>query len=612
MGEIAMKKTPTQKRLMLALFVVITMLTLQFQGFSYKPGIITKHMPEAISGSFYYARFSAEGFGKNTLWTVEGLPYGLRVEPGSGVVFGTAENPGIYEVFVTVKSKKNREMWSDSRKFLLNVLPRAAGEQVVHAAPEPKPQAQADAETPALPLNTGLPKVEWLDLQANGISGLETTTVLYLDFSEEIPGPLLEFDVLKDNIKIIRMTDEAIEVKAAKVISLSEPKDGITARELYIKDIDESLKDGDEVKVVIEFNFPGFYDLSPNTRTVRLKIASDDFIKATEDINALALDGILGGNTSAGSLTSNLSLPDSGPVHGRAISWQSSNSGIISDSGVITRPGYSEGDKSVILTATIPCGARTATRDFSFTVKALPEILLPELPHEIPPEALPVIALPQSSGRESGSGTSGKSPDSGVRTSSNVEKSGAVSRTSAARELEAAFKAAEGKKAVIKTQNAKSISPKTLKTLAMAADENGKQAVLYADTLTPRGSVDARLYIKPAILLEATEEIRLGISTKGKRPDNLKRFFEKYFDNEVSVISCEQQGDFGARLQIAAKVELPEDAGKLVFYSYDSKSNSFSRIITAYRVDANGYLRFSTKKAGDLVISNGALKRKAA
>lgn len=604
-----MKKNSTIKRFQLMLLAAVTIFALQFHGFAYKPEIITQGIPEAVSGSFYYVRLLAAGFGKNAAWSAEGLPHGLRIEPDEGVIFGAAENPGVYEILVTVKSGDKRKERSESKLFRLAVLPRPTEEPPVYTAPAP----QAVAEGPALLAATGLPEVEWLGVRANGISGLETTTVLFLDFSEEIPWPVLDYDTSQENIKILKISGGAVAGEAAEIDFLS--MSGAT-RELHIKSIDASVEDGEEVKVVIELSFPGYYELSPDSMTVRLNVASDDFIKGTSDLNALVPENLLGANTSADALTANLSLPDLGTVHGCAISWQSSDSGVVSDSGFVTRPKYGETDKPVTLTATITCGARNASRDFLFTVKAITEAppeILPEVTPEVIPEILPNVApsAPQSSGRESGSGRSGISQPFAARTSPNVNKGGAVSRAAAASELEAAFRAGQGKTAVIKTQNAKSISPKTLKALAEAADKNSKQVVLYADTLTPRGGVDARLYVKPASLLEAAEEIKLGISTTGERPEKTKRFFEKHFNNEVTVISCEQQGGFGASLQIAAKVKLPEDIENLTFYSYDSQNNSFSRIFTAYRVDANGYLRFATKKAGDIVISNGRLEPRA-
>jgi len=47
------------------------------------------------------------------------------------------------------------------------------------------------------------------------------------------------------------------------------------------------------------------------------------------------------------------------------------------------------------------------------------------------------------------------------------------------------------------------------------------------------------------------------------------------------------------------------------FYSYDKKTNSYKRIEKpAYWIDKNGYLRFTTEMAGDIIISEGSLERK--
>ncbi|PLX67726.1 MAG: hypothetical protein C0602_10260, partial [Denitrovibrio sp.] len=51
-----------------------------------------------------------------------------------------------------------------------------------------------------------------------------------------------------------------------------------------------------------------------------------------------------------------------------SVTWSSSNSAIISNSGVVTRPAYGNGDAQVTLTATLTVGADKGIREFTFTV----------------------------------------------------------------------------------------------------------------------------------------------------------------------------------------------------------------------------------------------------
>lgn len=116
--------------------------------------------------------------------------------------------------------------------------------------------------------------------------------------------------------------------------------------------------------------------------------------------------------------------------------------------------------------------------------------------------------------------------------------------------------------------------------------------------------------MQPEKLTGISGNIKLGVATQGARPESRKSLFEKFYDNKVAVISCAQQGSFGAKLRIAAKVQLPGDGKTLNFYSYDSQTNTFKIIETTYRIDANGYVHFETELAGDIIITDKPLVRK--
>lgn len=86
----------------------------------------------------------------------------------------------------------------------------------------------------------------------------------------------------------------------------------------------------------------------------------------------------LGQNLSQYAINQNLSLPASG-YYGSSITWNSSMPGIISESGIVTRPEYWEGHKSVTMTAFLNKGGAIAAKDFKYTVLAKPDIIPPKI-----------------------------------------------------------------------------------------------------------------------------------------------------------------------------------------------------------------------------------------
>jgi hypothetical protein len=67
----------------------------------------------------------------------------------------------------------------------------------------------------------------------------------------------------------------------------------------------------------------------------------------------LTADILLNGNSSLDMVTSDLSLPTIGDMRGCSITWESSNINVVDQFGLVKRAKYSEGDKTVELTATI-------------------------------------------------------------------------------------------------------------------------------------------------------------------------------------------------------------------------------------------------------------------
>ena len=182
----------------------------------------------------------------------------------------------------------------------------------------------------------------------------------------------------------------------------------------------------------------------------------------------------------------------------------------------------------------------------------------------------------RSSGGSGGSGGGTTSPATPTPpTSPNVGADGAVSQSTITGEAATALGAATGTTATVRTQGASQINPTTLDALAGAGAQAGRQVVLHADTMTG-SAVQGRLYVEPAKLTGRTEPLKLGVYTEPARTATTTGLFERFFDNNIATISLEQQGSFGASLQIAARVDLSTlDITALVFYSYAQTPPSF-------------------------------------
>ncbi|HSX96919.1 MAG TPA: immunoglobulin-like domain-containing protein, partial [Streptomyces sp.] len=72
------------------------------------------------------------------------------------------------------------------------------------------------------------------------------------------------------------------------------------------------------------------------------------------------------GDTSA--VTTDLDLPKTGTAGGSSISWKSDNTGVVSNSGAVTRPAAGEPNGHATLTATLKKGSASATKSFEVTV----------------------------------------------------------------------------------------------------------------------------------------------------------------------------------------------------------------------------------------------------
>ena len=115
---------------------------------------------------------------------------------------------------------------------------------------------------------------------------------------------------------------------------------------------------------------------APETKTFTVTVKAIDRTdeeKVQADYNWLDSSVILNGNSALNNVTGDLSLPVTGAA-GSSISWSSSDTSAVSTAGAVTRPAFTKGDKTVILTATLSLGTATpGTKTFTVQVKALEE-----------------------------------------------------------------------------------------------------------------------------------------------------------------------------------------------------------------------------------------------
>jgi len=208
----------------------------------------------------------------------------------------------------------------------------------------------------------------------------------------------------------------------------------------------------------------------------------------------------------------------------------------------------------------------------------------------------------------SDSGSSGGRSGTDYTAPSNASSNVTVNQANSAAALAAA--AAKSSGAGTATVNMKNVGNMTLAALKAMANAAGMPVRFQADSMSEDGkSVDMRITLDPAA---STKELNLSASITNAGAKAAKSTFENWFNNKVQVISCAQQGSFGQPVEIAAKVDLTGmDTKNLRFYSYDKTTNTYREIPnTAYWIDSNGYLHFTTELAGDIIISDGVLERK--
>jgi len=179
-------------------------------------------------------------------------------------------------------------------------------------------------------------------------------------------------------------------------------------------------------------------------------------------------------------------------------------------------------------------------------------------------------------------------------------------------QMETTARGASGRQAAIVVRNATHITPSMLQSLHHAAARHGRTAMVHCDTLDPDGNaVQGRLFLEPGRLLARGSNLQLGVFTESKWTQPIRDLFRRHFTNNVAVVSMEQQGQLGARMRVAAMVDVSHlDAGRLIFHSYNRTTGRYTIIQNPeYSIDTRGFLHFYTSLGGDIVITDFPLTR---
>jgi hypothetical protein len=149
--------------------------------------------------------------------------------------------------------------------------------------------------------------------------------------------------------------------------------------------IDLSAAQFQQKESFVSFDFDTIWDINPDINKGRPFLRNlipawrestvqpiDRFVEidranAEQDKASLSWNAIRGNNASANAVTTNLSLPTNG-TNGSTITWSSSNTAVIFNNGVVTRPAAGTGSATITLTAAIKNGAATETYTITITV----------------------------------------------------------------------------------------------------------------------------------------------------------------------------------------------------------------------------------------------------
>lgn len=215
-----------------------------------------------------------------------------------------------------------------------------------------------------------------------------TYTVHTGDFGRLLPIDLNEYGL--DTNKLAKIQSRTVSITAAEVTSVTTPNNAV---ELIISLGSESITvrldtrvAGNDASILTAFEAGDLVDIKGGTlawfNNPQIMLDSNSEIainehgifgegataedKLNQSLEMLTMDSIIGFNISNLEIGRDLGLIYS--FEDVVITWESSNSAFIDESGKVTRPEEDAGDVNVTLTATIKIADLTATKEFEFIV----------------------------------------------------------------------------------------------------------------------------------------------------------------------------------------------------------------------------------------------------
>lgn len=214
-------------------------------------------------------------------------------------------------------------------------------------------------------------------------------------------------------------------------------------------------------------------------------------------------------------------------------------------------------------------------------------------------------------------GSSSKSHDNvEVVSSSNIIKVDTVSRSTTSAVKKAISSAKKSglttATATINITSGTEMTPQTLNAIVKAIKEASTNKGVTVKTLV---SIDKKVSNSTisSIVFDPTKStlksnIKFGVSLDDKIT---KATLSKQYTNQMIVMKLEQKGKFGMPVEVIGKVNLGKlDKERLRFYLYDKKNNSITLIEEPdYFIDKKGDLHFTTRIGGNVIITDGVLKK---
>ncbi|MDR1753448.1 MAG: hypothetical protein LBR74_00885, partial [Eubacterium sp.] len=167
----------------------------------------------------------------------------------------------------------------------------------------------------------------------------------------------------------------------------------------------------------------------------------------------------------------------------------------------------------------------------------------------------------------------------------------------------------------IKTQNStvilnniKIFTKQDADAVIKAAESNVKlSSTVVANTVKDK-KVIVRLTIDA---LKTTGNIGLSASSVDATAQNISKKITKTYSNKVKVINFNQIGKFNQNVNVTLTIDKSIMAKNIKIYSFDLKTNRLKKLkITGGRLSKTGVLSFNLAVGGQIVISDGALKKK--